>query len=796
MEPKIIMRVKFVAPKNGAGLLDYQDRKEAVIDKRFVDLNKNSGEQVAEKDNTGRPNFYNYMDRHQATEIEDDVQAYNQTITNPLEKRLPTFNRVSDNITEKEKQYTKKLLKEADKSGANMWSIVLSFNDNFLKESGVIQNGILDQKKLKHCVRAGMSEFLQANDFNESAFYLANIHTNTTHVHVHIALSETRSSRQKINVAGKSEDRGKLESKMLRNGKAIFYKNIESPTAQLHEKNLLKEIDLIKSRALQNTRATFNDEYIKNIVQSRSSSNDKASTLILRLYQQLPSNKKIWRYNSNAKDFKTAKKTLDKLIDQVLVNSPEYAEFKAKLAQQDQNSRTAYGQNISHDVSQTKIKRLRSTIGNHFLKELKPLVTDGDEVKTIELKNQQLIEKISEATPEQLTQLDWHLTQMKDQLNQQLRSSRGSMTRKEFKEYSGVLNATQYASKKIQKMNATSISKVLAVQIHNIQDYLKTMGNADPQLNQQLTEILKQFQQQQESMKFNSMTIRQRREYQQKHHLTRQSIEAMRQQGMAQTGVTSLTDRSLADSSIVQLLQNELAAREQIIVRESPAGFQARTGEPIDSQTLKALKMNALNDNNTRKKYLNTRLDIINLRQTRQELFTALKQTAKGDPTRKELLKRVKLTQQGLSAAYKTRQALELTMRQFDKQATMGQVSDLVPSLKRPVIHKTTFKVPEEPDNQSRPLPDVEKQNGGKVAQLNNRLEGITSQLNRVLNRVSKATRGHISAAQHERYAQAIKHAEQSEEIEEKQESQSVELAAQREEIQAERDEAANRRSR
>lgn len=127
-------------------LLDYQDRKEAVIDKRFVDLNKNSGEQVAEKENTGRPNFYNYMDRHQATEIEDDVQAYNQTITNPLDKRLPTFNRISDNITEKEKQYTKKLLKEADKSGTNMWSIVLSFNDNFLKESGVIQNGILDQK--------------------------------------------------------------------------------------------------------------------------------------------------------------------------------------------------------------------------------------------------------------------------------------------------------------------------------------------------------------------------------------------------------------------------------------------------------------------------------------------------------------------------------------------------------------------------------------------------------------------------------------------------------------------------
>ena len=174
-----------------------------------------------------------------------------------------------------------------------------------------------------------------------------------------------------------------------------------------------------------------------------------------RLYQQLPSDKSKWRYKSNAKEFQTAKNTLNDLIKQVLEGMPEYTRFKEQLEQQVANNKKTYGQHISHDVSKEKLERLYSVIGNQFLKELRPLVDDKEEekVKTIESINKDRMLKISNLPEKELLAAYQYVDKEQVQMRQSVTFKTSPfLTRLEYQKVYGLMKAKRYIERRAKKL--------------------------------------------------------------------------------------------------------------------------------------------------------------------------------------------------------------------------------------------------------------------------------------------------------------------------------------------------------
>lgn len=363
-EPKIIMKMEFIPAKTAGGYYDYMDREEAnsekdqiavnelrlntKIDDYFDNFEKWKEENTADSENSSnqleRSNYYNYMDRDKATKIESNIQIINEKVKEGEleagEKRLATFNEYSNNITLRTKNDNIEKLKMADKNGANMWSIVLSFSDDFLKENGIINaDGVINQNELKNRVREGMKEFLGKNKFDKNSFWQGNVHLNTNHVHVHIALSEKKPTRDTILLKdGTKASKGKFVASRIKQGKQIFYKNVESKESRSKELKLLKNIDLAKSKALSNVKEKVNTKFIQEML--RPTEKTQESTLLSKLYYELPANQKLWRYKSNARLFQPAKKTLKDLIEHELQNQTEYQSFLEEIQKQRENRRS------------------------------------------------------------------------------------------------------------------------------------------------------------------------------------------------------------------------------------------------------------------------------------------------------------------------------------------------------------------------------------------------------------------------------------------------------------------------
>lgn len=299
----------------------------------------------------GGYDYLKYMSRPEAFqklkhEHDEEFKDYMQYMSNS-EKSDGIFDMTKDKLSEKEIDEYRVLEAESQKQGCPKYIGVTSFDNDFLKENGIITPFGLDTKKLKEIARSSISEMIQKSDKldNDNVYWTAAIHTNTDNVHIHYAILEKERRVERKNDTIEVEAFDTLKSKVA--NKIIGPEHIKKLT-ELSRKCLLP---------------SFNDTL----------KNEKS---LIQLLDKLPENKKLWYYNR--KEFEPYQDEVKKCVQKIILSNPKleesYKQYVTMLDQYTEKCKRLYGDGNRHlylNFKKNKLDDFYSRTGNAILRELK-----------------------------------------------------------------------------------------------------------------------------------------------------------------------------------------------------------------------------------------------------------------------------------------------------------------------------------------------------------------------------------------------------------------------------------------
>ncbi|WP_145142335.1 relaxase MobL [Paenibacillus sp. Y412MC10] len=308
--------------------------------------------------------FTRYMAREQATERliskdEEDLQnadAYGSPLV--LKQKFRQIDKLSGrafgrggiSLAHAELESSSQNIQKAFDEGHSVQKIVLSFTEDYLRETGVLDpkfkhkgrgsyKGHIDQLKLRHAIMSGVERMTKAGRFIDPE-WVGTIQLDTSHVHVHIALTDTKFSKSRMKSDG--ADRGKInerEKKMLRKG--IHF--------ALEDMRQLKSFHGQASVERRNVVA-----FVKDYAYAALHEN----TWIQLLVAGLPKNKKEWRYGTNRKSMKHSNALAVKIVEKIFATDPEKSGYnKAKQAVLDYADESTVKNKLSDRAKKRLIKK-------------------------------------------------------------------------------------------------------------------------------------------------------------------------------------------------------------------------------------------------------------------------------------------------------------------------------------------------------------------------------------------------------------------------------------------------------
>lgn len=299
--------------------------------------------------------YINYIDRDEAVRNDNlsKFSLYNDYMGNS-EKTTGLFTENKDFLSQNEKKELKDIFKTAQENESVMWQHVISFDNRWLLQNGLINRkyDCVNERKLKEITRIAMQQ-LQKSENLENAVWSAAIHLNTDNIHIHIAMVEPIPMRQKKN----DEIRGKLKASSFKEVKSQIVNNVLS---QQKENEIINNI--IRNSIIANKKKKMfikDEEYLK---------------LFKEVISKLPEDKRQWYYGYNS--IKHLLPKIDKMTEIFLENEckDEWNELKILLDKQQEKYRTAYG--IPKDTSkagytENKIKDVKYRLGNVILRQMR-----------------------------------------------------------------------------------------------------------------------------------------------------------------------------------------------------------------------------------------------------------------------------------------------------------------------------------------------------------------------------------------------------------------------------------------
>lgn len=299
--------------------------------------------------------YINYIDRDEAVRNDNlsKFSLYNDYMGNS-EKTTGLFTENKDFLSQNEKKELKDIFKTAQENESMMWQHVISFDNRWLLQNGLINRkyDCVNERKLKEITRIAMQQ-LQKSENLENAVWSAAIHLNTDNIHIHIAMVEPIPMRQKKN----DEIRGKLKASSFKEVKSKIVNNVLS---QQKENEIINNI--IRNSIIANKKKKMfikDEEYLK---------------LFKEVISELPEDRRQWYYGYNS--IKHLLPKIDKMTEIFLENEckDEWNELKILLDKQQEKYRTAYG--IPKDTSkagytENKIKDAKYRLGNVILRQMR-----------------------------------------------------------------------------------------------------------------------------------------------------------------------------------------------------------------------------------------------------------------------------------------------------------------------------------------------------------------------------------------------------------------------------------------
>ena len=227
--------------------------------------------------------------------------------------------------------------------------ILISFDNKFLEKHGIYdsRNKVLDNRKLKEVVRASANEMLKKEKLDESAIWCADIHYNTDNIHVHVSTVELNPTTK----------RGRRKPNSIFTMKSKVVNGIINNNEQYKKINDIIRKDIIESK-----------KKVKNL------DNIKLKKLFIEIHSKLPEDRKQWNYNY--KTLNNVRPLIDKMTHIYIekYHKDDFLKLNKELKKQEENLKEAYGEgknNFYKNYHDTKIKDLKTRMGNTILKEIK-----------------------------------------------------------------------------------------------------------------------------------------------------------------------------------------------------------------------------------------------------------------------------------------------------------------------------------------------------------------------------------------------------------------------------------------
>ena len=301
--------------------------------------------------------YIEYIDRAEAVRIKNEhkfnlFSNYVGSYMDDHEKTTGLFTKEKDQLTVEEKKCLKKGFQKAQDRNSLMWQTVISFDNRWLEEMGLYQDGVLDQLKIKEYTRNAMGRMAKSESL-EQALWTGCIHYNTDNIHIHIAMVETIPTREKMIYQGEEVYRGKFKQKSLDTCKSSIVNQIIQEKGHNEEINRIMREQIVSSKK----RNPFLED-------------PDLSKKFLALYQKLPENKSVCNYGNPA--MKCLRTEIDELSNEYLkkYHAEEFKRLKSLICKQDKMYQTAYGES-QQGYGTGKMDDLYKRLGNAILKELK-----------------------------------------------------------------------------------------------------------------------------------------------------------------------------------------------------------------------------------------------------------------------------------------------------------------------------------------------------------------------------------------------------------------------------------------
>lgn len=281
--------------------------------------------------------FTRYMTRVDATEklknkldeYTDDPDAHGSPLL--LKHRFRQVDRLSGrafgsrgvSLSHAALQASSDAIQQAFDSGHSVQKIILSFSEDYLRETGVLNpdfthrgrgsyKGHIDQLKLRNAITAGVEKMTKTGRFVDPE-WVGTIQLDTSNVHAHIALVDKEFSSARMKPDG--ADRGKIneaEKKMFRKG--IHH--------QLEDMKPLHSFHAQASLERQNV-VTFVKDYAYATLQENTS--------VQLLIASLPKERGAWRYGSYRTSMKHPNELATGIVEDTFKREPERSGYNRAM---------------------------------------------------------------------------------------------------------------------------------------------------------------------------------------------------------------------------------------------------------------------------------------------------------------------------------------------------------------------------------------------------------------------------------------------------------------------------------
>lgn len=293
--------------------------------------------------------YLNYMDRAETHDKANEFEKYQDYMSNE-EKSTGLFTLNQDGLTDKEKVYYKEKFREAQENGSILWQDVISFDNDWLKESGVLDDKSIDNKQIQEATRSAVQDMLKKEGMIDSAIWTGAIHYNTDNIHVHVAIVQTKDFKE----------RGKRKQGSIDSMKSKVANKITDRSCHNEKLNEFIREKVIESKRKDAITSMKNRVMNKELVKQFKT-----------IHQLLPDDKRMWKYNMNA--ISHVRPEVDKLTTLYIQKhfKEEFKDFQKQLDKEVEVHKRMYGNSANSErYRETKMTDLYTWMGNTILKEV------------------------------------------------------------------------------------------------------------------------------------------------------------------------------------------------------------------------------------------------------------------------------------------------------------------------------------------------------------------------------------------------------------------------------------------